>query len=166
MKVVRRTLGSFVCLSLVLSLTQSAFGQPSFPTSPDPSLTPGSLCDKPDSKRYPEGIPYCSRSVKSDLKRDIMETYDEKLSYKVTSMKRADFKIDHYIPLCMGGSNQPNNLWPQHESVYEITDPLEQIACEKMAAGKLRQAEAVELLRRAKANLGEAPAIIRQVARL
>src|SRR5262245_45768293 len=104
-------------------------------------MTPGSLCDRPDSKRYPEGIPYCSRSVKSELKREIMRDYDAKLGYGITAMDRSAFKIDHYIPLCMGGSNKQDNLWPQHQSVFTVTDPLEALECEKMAKGKLLQAD-------------------------
>ena len=78
-------------------------------------------------------------------------------------MPRADFKIDHYIPLCAGGSNDESNLWPQHESVYQITDPLEPLVCEKMAAGKLTQAQAIELVRQAKNDLSKADVIINHV---
>lgn len=143
-----------------------SLAQDVFPTSPNPRLTPGSLCESPTSKRYAEGIPYCARSVSREAKREVMLSYDERLGYQVTVMDRSLFKIDHYIPLCMGGSNRPDNLWPQHQSVYVVTDPLEQVACEKMAAGRLRQAEAVRLIRRAKANPAEASAILRSVSRL
>lgn len=145
------------------ALSFSALADGTFPTSPDQTLTPGSLCDRPNQKRYPEGIPYCSRRVKSELKREIMREYDAKLGYQVTEMQRSAFKIDHFIPLCMGGSNNQDNLWPQHVSVYNITDPLEPAFCEKMAQGKLRQAEAVELIRRAKHNLAEVSSILKRV---
>ncbi len=147
-------------------LSASAVMAGEFPTRPDPQLTPGSLCDKPNSKRYPEGVPYCTRSVGSSLKDQVMRTYDERLDYQVTSMDRSAFKIDHYIPLCAGGSNHSNNLWPQHKSVYAITDPLEPLICEKMAKGTLRQADAVVFIRRAKANLSEVNSIIRQIQAL
>ena len=75
-------------------------------------------------------------------------------------MPRGKFKIDHYIPLCMGGSNERINLWPQHESVYKITDALEQKLCEKMAQGKMLQSEAIDLIREAKNHLDEAPDIL------
>jgi hypothetical protein len=155
----------FFALCSVLPFSASAV-QDRFPISPNEQLTPGSLCERPDQKRYPEGIAYCARKVKGELKREVMQEYDEKLGYKTTSMQRSAFKIDHFIPLCMGGSNKPDNLWPQHVSVYNVTDPLEPLFCEKMAQGKLRQADAVGLVRRAKRNLDEVPAILDQVARL
>jgi hypothetical protein len=155
---------ALVCLFLVGSanLTLAA----DYPVSPDPRLTPGSLCDRPSEKRYPEGIPYCARRVSSETKREVMVEYDRQLGFRVTQMNRQVFKIDHYIPLCMGGSNEDQNLWPQHESVYAVTDPLEGPMCEKMAKGKLRQSEAVELIKRAKADLGEARKMLSYVLAL
>lgn len=130
-----------------------------FPTGPNDQMTPGSVCTTPDSYRYPEHIPYCQRNVASDLKRAIISDYDHKLGFEIESMNRQDFKIDHYIPLCMGGSNNQTNLWPQHKTVYQITDPLEQLLCDKMAAGVLRQAEAIDLIKKAKNNLSQEPEI-------
>lgn len=153
-------------LLILLLVSTPAFSGNSFPVSPDLQLTPGSLCDRPDSKRYPEGVPYCSRHVRSELKVKIIKTYDSKLGYYITSMNRDHFKIDHFIPLCMGGSNNPDNLWPQHYSVFTITDPMEPLLCNKMAEGKLRQADAVELIRRGKLNLNEVPAILDYVQKL
>ena len=148
---------AFVCL---LSLTSHAMD--SFPKGPDANLTPGALCTSPDSYRYPEHIPYCSRNVDTITKKDVFAEYD-KLGYRTQSMNRGDFKIDHYIPLCMGGANSESNLWPQHKSVYAITDPLEPALCGKMAEGKLKQADAVRLMKQGKANLDQVPAILAQV---
>ena len=134
----------------------------SFPKGPDASLTPGTLCTSPDSYRYPEHIPYCSRNVDTDTKKGRFIAYDQ-IGYRTMSMPRGDFKIDHYIPLCMGGGNDAANLWPQHKSVYAITDPLEPALCEKMAEGKLKQADAVALIKQGKANLDQVPAIIARV---
>jgi hypothetical protein len=131
-----------------------------FPTAPDKKLTPGSLCERPSEYRYPEGIAYCERAVKSELKAEIIRRYDNQLGYRVGQMDRQAFKIDHYIPLCAGGSNRPDNLWPQHESVYVLTDELEALLCEKMSEGRLQQAEAIKLIRRAKADPPKAREII------
>ena len=137
-----------------------------FPMGPDAQMTPGSLCDHPSTVRYPERIPYCSRDVTTGLKNEIIREYDEQLGFNVRRMRRGDFKIDHYIPLCAGGSNNQDNLWPQHKSVYAITDPLEPLVCEKMAAGRLSQAEAIEFIKEAKNDLSKAPAIIDQIQSL
>lgn len=137
-----------------------------YPTEPNPSLTPGALCDHPNEKRYPEGIDYCKRNVDGSEKAKVMSMYDSRLGYKTRSLPREQFKIDHYIPLCAGGANKFENLWPQHKSVYEITDPLEQVICEKMAQGKLMQKAAIELIRTGKNNLKQVDSILSHVRSL
>lgn len=145
---------------LVLSTSLFAFG-PDFPAGPNPQLTPGKLCDKPTTYRYPEHIAYCDRDVTYDTKEILIKQYDQQLGFRIETMNRADFKIDHYIPLCAGGSNDTVNLWPQHKSVYEITDPVEPLICEKMLEGKLKQADAVKLVVRAKTDLSQVPSVMK-----
>lgn len=147
---------SAVVTALVL-VSSISFAQPAYPTSPDPVLTPGELCNRPDSYRYPERIAYCERDVSGGEKNDIIRMYDRERGYRVGQMARKKFKIDHYIPLCMGGENSRDNLWPQHESVYKITDDLEALACDKMAKGKLLQADAITLIKSVKNDLSKAP---------
>ena len=130
-----------------------------FPLGPDHSVTPGETCQRADTLRYPEKIAYCTRDVSSAEKNAIIRNYDKSFGYQVGSMNRSEFKIDHYIPLCMGGSNSTKNLWPQHQSVYTKTDPLEQKLCELMAAGKLLQKDAMEKIRFAKNNLDQVAAV-------
>ncbi|HEX7675783.1 MAG TPA: hypothetical protein VF412_16520 [Bdellovibrio sp.] len=151
-----------IALAFVSLISLTSHAMDSFPKGPDASLTPGTLCTSPDSYRYPEHIPYCSRNVDTDTKKGRFIAYDQ-IGYRTMSMPRGDFKIDHYIPLCMGGGNDAANLWPQHKSVYAITDPLEPALCEKMAEGKLKQADAVALIKQGKANLDQVPAIIARV---
>lgn len=134
-----------------------------YPIGPDQILTPGDVCHFVKTRRYPEGIAYCERAVDTELKREIIKEYDRERNFKIQTMDRQKFKIDHYIPLCMGGSNEKENLWPQHESVYTITDSLEQQLCEKMAAGQMIQAKAIELIKKAKNDLSSAQAIIHQL---
>ena len=137
-----------------------------FPKGPELSITPGKLCDKPTAARYPEKIPYCTRDVSYDTKEILMREYDQKFDYHIMTMTRADFKIDHLIPLCAGGSNDITNLWPQHKSVYEITDPLEPAICAKMAQGRLKQKDAVSLVIDAKTHLEKVPAILQAVNKM
>ncbi len=139
-------------------------GSKDFPLGPDPVMTPGALCQRPDSYRYSQHIPYCERNVSYDQKEEVIRAYDQKFGYQIESMDRQDFKIDHFIPLCAGGSNDSTNLWPQHKSVYEITDPLEPLVCEKMENGTLTQAQAVEYIREAKTDLAKAPGIISKLS--
>ena len=116
-------------------------------------------CKNPDQFRYPERIAYCSRSVSSRTKNRIIKTYDTRFGYNIGKMPRTDFKIDHYIPLCMGGDNDSANLWPQHKSVYEITDALEQKLCVLLERAVITQDAAIERIKYAKNNLDEVPAI-------
>jgi hypothetical protein len=149
---------------LLSSLPALAGGD--YPATPDPRLTPGSLCEQASTYRYPEKIRYCRRDVSAAEKRQIIERYDREFGFRIGEMDRGDFKIDHYIPLCMGGSNEPDNLWPQHESIYRYTDPLEQVACDKMAAGRLSQREAIAIIKEAKADPERAETQLRELEAL
>ncbi len=147
-------------LFTVLLLAQAVFAVGDFPQMPDAQLTPGDVCNRPTSYRYPEHIPYCERNVDSQTKNSIIHAYDVNRGYRIESMPRGQFKIDHFIPLCMGGSNDRDNLWPQHKTVYQITDPMEPLLCQKMAEGKLSQADAIEMIKQGKTHLDQVPDII------
>jgi hypothetical protein len=70
------------------------------------------------------------------------------------------------LPLCAGGSNNNENLWPQHVSVGVLTDDLEQLGCDKMAKGKITQAKFVLLIKRVKNDLSQASAVRSELSRL
>lgn len=123
-----------------------------FPSGPETELTPGSLCDRPTAYRYAEKIPYCNRNVDGHLKADVFREYRLE-GYRLNPKERANYKIDHLIPLCAGGSNNEDNLWPQHVSIYTQTDPLEGIGCEKLKEGRITQAELVRMILEAKKDL-------------
>lgn len=148
---------------IVISANAGYQKQREFPLGPDARLTPGSYCKSPDNYRYPERIAYCNRNVDSSEKYEVIENYNRELGYNITRKNRPQFKIDHLIPLCAGGSNNKDNLWPQHQSVYNITDPVEGLACQRMAEGKLTQKRAVELIFEAKNNLDRAADVIDQL---
>ncbi len=155
--------GFFAGLFVVLGVVSAYAGSraQNFPIKPDAQITPGDLCNRPTARRYPEGINYCDRDVMSDTKRAVIQVYETKLGYNIMGNGRMNFKIDHYIPLCMGGSNEVKNLWPQHKSIYAQTDPLEPLLCQKMASGSLLQKDAVQLIIRAKNDLSQVAAVIR-----
>ncbi|MCX6119553.1 MAG: hypothetical protein NT027_18605 [Proteobacteria bacterium] len=117
-----------------------------YPIKPNLEMTPGDLCASASELRYPEKIKYCNRNVDKSTKAMIFDDYDQKLGFETQKMERGDFKIDHLIPLCMGGSNKEDNLWPQHKSVYAYTDPVEPYLCDLMSIGKLKQKVAVEII--------------------
>lgn len=155
-------INTWILTLLILSLLSiNAYAGGPFPQIPNTILTPGKLCDKPVKLRYPEQIAYCERDVSYETKEILIQRYDEQLGFHIQSMTRADFKIDHFIPLCAGGSNDSQNLWPQHKSIYAKTDPIEPLLCEKMALGKLSQAQAVLLVIKAKTDLSAIPVVMK-----
>lgn len=131
-----------------------------YPRTPDPRLTPGSLCTTPTSHRHPEQIAYCERDVNFATKELIFQAYRRDLGYSLSG-DRYEYKIDHFIPLCLGGSNNVDNLWPQYKTISEVTDPLEALACDKLSKGKINHRTSLDLIVRAKLNLKEAPAIFK-----
>ncbi len=145
-------------IAMILFATNTSAGN-AYPRSPEPSLTPGALCITPDSYRYPEQIPYCERALNSFNKESIFITY-RAFGYSLSG-DRGQYKVDHFIPLCAGGSNEPANLWPQYYTISKITDPLEALGCEVLALGKITQKELIEIVVAAKADLKKAPEAIK-----
>lgn len=128
-------------------------------------LTPGELCGHPDRYRYPENIAYCERDVSTAEKDQVFDAY-RKYGFKLSYDRRYDYKVDHYIPLCVGGSNSIRNLWPQHLSISAITDSIEKTVCDKMALGKLSQRNAVAMIVRVKNDLSQARAVQNELSRI
>jgi len=157
---------SIFLLTLIGSFhyAQGSFTQEGwYPETPNEKLTPGSVCDDADAFRYPERIRYCNRNVSKEQKAVIFKHYDAELGFHTQEMNRADFKIDHYIPLCMGGSNDNENLWPQHKSIYQQTDPIEPVLCELMASGQVRQQKAISIIKAVKKNPETSGAVLRDL---
>lgn len=152
-------------VQLILAINIEA-NEARFPINPNLTETPGELCAHPDSLRYPEKIAYCERDVDSYTKKAVIQKYDQALGYRISTMNRGEFKIDHLIPLCAGGANTESNLWPQHKSIYSKTDPVEPLLCQKMLEGKLRQADAVRIIIEAKTNFKKIPEIIAKLNHL
>lgn len=163
-----KAMKSFRSLVLVLSLLVSSFtfAADRFPRGPVESMTPGDLCETSPTRRYPESIVYCERNVDSHLKNEIIKMYDERFGYSIRQMNRGDFKIDHFIPLSIGGSNSIENLWPQHKSVYTVTDDLEHLLFNKISEGRIKQVEAIRVIREGKQNLDRVPELIHYVQAL
>lgn len=140
---------------VVFSLSSHALrvGNLTVPDGPDRIKTPGALCQHPTGYRYSERIPYCERNVSSELKKQIIRDYDQKLGYDIQKLPRGDFKIDHFIPLSIGGANDETNLWPQYKNVYAYSDPLESEVSMLMNEGSIKQAEAIKVIKECKLNL-------------
>jgi hypothetical protein len=70
--------------------------------------------------------------------------------YGLPSGTHPDYEIDHLIPLCLGGSDDPSNLWPQPRRSIEETwnaeakDRLERLMCNMVCDGQIDIATAQE----------------------
>lgn len=152
-----------IALSLGLA-SLSSFAGNAYPRIPDPTQTPGSFCTTPDSYRYIEQIPYCERALNSFGKEVVFIEY-RKLGWSLSG-ERSQYKVDHFIPLCAGGSNEMSNLWPQYYTISKITDPLETLACETLAKGKINHRGAVDVIIQGKLNVKEVPRFMRYLRSL
>ena len=104
----------------------------------------GHLCTPEDKDftefRYNEQIAYCSRNVSSK--------YKDYICRRDGVNDRTDFTVDHIIPLAIGGSNHPSNLWCQHKSI--AVTKLERKVYWQLRKGYIRQAEAIKKILDAK----------------
>lgn len=153
----------FLIVSIYLFAASIAFATEGYPIAPNQELTPGVVCTTPDAIRYPEKIAYCDRDVDSRMKWAVINSYTKKYHFTLNDKNRTEFKIDHYIPLCMGGANAIENLWPQHATIYHITDSLEEILCQAMAEGKLSQKDAIDKMKSGKNDLSLVPILLREI---
>jgi hypothetical protein len=112
---------------------------------PDPSKTPGALCAATDPNfaelRYAERIPICNRNV------PIAERGAIGVSYGIAQADFANYEFDHYIPLSIGGSDAPENLWPQPHGEALRKDTVEQQVFDGINNSTMTQAQAIALIR-------------------
>lgn len=149
---------------LLLTISVSSFAGNPYPRSPNLSLTPGALCTTPIEYRYPERIAYCEREVSSWQKELVFINY-RKLGYSLSG-ERHQYKVDHFIPLCAGGSNDITNLWPQYYTISEKTDPLEPLGCKVLSKGKITQKELIDLITDVKLDISKLPEAMKLLGRL
>ncbi len=152
-----------LALAFIFTSFSSIAGR-AYPRFPDLKATPGSLCNTPDTHRYPEQIPYCERSLNSFDKELVFIAY-RKLGWSLSG-ERSQYKVDHFIPLCAGGSNEMDNLWPQYYTISKLTDPLEQLGCEVLAKGNITQKELISLIMEAKLDTKQVPAVLKHIKKL
>ena len=136
MTVPRRT--SFMAgIVLAGSLAFPALAQ----TMPDPSLTPGVVAstDTAEVCGYVDGLSYSRRhrATTLEMKREVRRRYG------ITGYWRGE--IDHRAPLCVGGADVVENLWPQAD--FQAKDELEAQVCRAVCHGQmtLQQGQAIFL---------------------
>jgi hypothetical protein len=142
--------------ALKLSLSQHRIGPPQL--YPDVDLTPGlydTVSVKDLTKRYTQGCPQGKESCTySQSHRHVTAEAHEAAydNYHVTPDQRhiQYGEVDHFYPLCAGGSNEIANLWYQPAENewkgknfgYHEKDGLESWICIQIKAKKLDPKEA------------------------
>jgi hypothetical protein len=149
----------WLSLFLIHAVAWALSDMPDFPAGPDRAMTPGVLCTSPTEYRYPEHIAYCARAVDGTMKQQIFNNYRAQ-GYKLAEL-RDHYKIDHFFPLCAGGANEIGNLWPQHESIFTVTDEIEFVGCQKLAAARIKQKDLFEFIKKAKYDNSKVPEVLK-----
>lgn len=105
---------------VITGLLCVATGCFAYPYLPNRSLTPGVSSNSSLAEICAAGYPERSRNVTSSTKNKVYQLYNVNLA-----KCRGGCKIDHLIPLSIGGANDIGNLWPheynQQWSVYKKT---------------------------------------------
>jgi hypothetical protein len=130
----------FAVALLAGALAARAFA---FETRPDPNITGGSVrLDGHDLNTTCGHAKEHRGSLRRALRDEIL------LRYGLAPGTHPDYEIDHLIPLCLGGSDDPSNLWAQPRRSIEPTwnaeakDRLERFMCEMVCNRQLDLATA------------------------
>ena len=107
---------------------------------PDPLCTPGAIIATATVQEIcVSGYSATVRDVSEKTKKEV---YAE---YGITNRSAGEYEIDHLIPLCIGGSNDVINLFPEPATPtpgFHQKDILETCYCRLVCKGKLPLAEA------------------------
>jgi hypothetical protein len=125
---------------LAIILLACAFGAPAFAfdVRPNPDLTGGSVRSDGHDVQATCGHSKAHRGPMSHARRDEILT-----RYGLPPGTHPDYEIDHLIPLCLGGSDDPSNLWPEPRRSIEpkwnaeAKDRLERFMCDIVCSGQL-----------------------------
>ena len=123
-----------IATTLVVILATTPVG--AFEIRPDKNLTGGSV--RTGDRHAACGHARENRGPLFSARRDeILRRYE------LPPGTHPDYEIDHLIPLCLGGSDDPSNLWPQprrsieKEWNAEAKDRLERLMCNMVCDGKI-----------------------------
>jgi len=104
---------------------------------PDPVLTPGETLTVTAEQVSVPGYSSKVRDVSTTMKRQVYTEYG--LSYP---QKTGSYECDHFIPLCLGGSNAIENLWAEPSPEFRWKDGLEVYLWREVRARKISLGEA------------------------
>ncbi len=115
-------------------------------STPDSKLTPGVLCTPSDldfkGYDYPSKVARCNRNISQVEKTEVARNYGN-----IPPLEWAKYEFDHYMPLCAGGSNSRENLWPQPIAEAKLKDVIEVQVCTALKSGTMTQDQALQKIR-------------------
>ena len=121
-----------IVTALLIGFSLAANAQAGNEMMPNRKLTPGKVARKDKDRR----------GVTEALERKVFDRYG------IPWSRRAEFKIDHLIPVELGGADSIDNLWPQSLRIRpygaERKEFLTQHLLARIAAGKMTLAQAQE----------------------
>ena len=100
-----------IVMAGVLAIPASAFD-----VRPNPDLTSGSVRIDGHDIKTTCGQSKAHRGSMTHARRNEILT-----RYGLPPGDHPDYEIDHLIPLCLGGSDDPSNLWAEPRSTTEPT---------------------------------------------
>ncbi|MGP6158355.1 MAG: HNH endonuclease [Vulcanimicrobiaceae bacterium] len=92
---------------------------------PDVSLTPGAVADTDPRVVCAYGYASARRHVSYAERDAVYREYGIPRGTRSTSPRRG-YRIDHLVPLELGGANSVGNLWPQHLADSKRKDRVEE----------------------------------------
>ena len=108
-------------LMLMSCLSDLAVAQRGYPATPESALTPGATLRVTREDLCGSGYKSPARKLPITLKRQIFDRYGLRAG-------AVGYNVDHLIPVSLGGSNSPKNIWPQSlsgEWNYHMKNTLE-----------------------------------------
>jgi len=109
-----------------------------FEVRPNSNITSGSVRIDGHDVNATCGHSKAHRGSMSHARRDEILTH-----YGLPPGEHPDYEIDHLVPLCLGGSDDPSNLWPQPRRSIEpkwnaeAKDRLERLMCDMVCSGQI-----------------------------
>lgn len=123
------------CFALFISIVLVGNVRAEEALLPNPKLTPGRVA-RTDADR---------RGVTAQMERKVFARY------RLPWSRRPEFKIDHLIPLGLGGADSIDNLWPQSLRARpygtDRKELLEEVLQSRIAKGQITLAQAQEQIR-------------------
>ena len=119
-------------IAALLTLLLAVHAQAGEDMLPDRKLTPGRIARKDKDRQ----------GVTEEMERKVFTRYH------IPWRRRLEFKVDHLIPLELGGADAVENLWPQSLYVRPYNAMRKELVTQcllaRIAAGKMTLAKAQE----------------------